>query len=85
MFVLLEYYLVRVSAMLDQNWRSKGQISSPKWLFMDAESIRKTGKTFNLTATTAILMKLTANMYVDESVNQKALSARNAVFCRNVY
>ena len=52
---------------------------------MDAESIRKTGKTFNLTATTAILMKHAAIMYVDESVNQKALSARNAVFCRNVY
>ena len=40
---------------------------------MDAESERKTMKTFNLTTTNAILMKLTTIMYLHESVNRKLL------------
>ena len=48
-------------------------------LFMDAESIRKALETFNLTTTTPILMKPTAIMYRDESVNRKSLRARNSV------
>ena len=52
---------------------------------MDAESIRKTLKTFNLTTTTAILMKFTAIMYLDESVNRKLLEPEIQFFCRNVY
>ena len=35
---------------------------------MDAESVRKTLKTFNLTTTNDILMKLTTIMYLYESV-----------------
>ena len=53
---------------------------------MDAESVRKTLKTFNLTTTNAILMKLsTIIMYLHESINRKPLRARNSVFWRNVY
>ena len=71
--------------MLGHIWRSKGPKSSQKELFMDAESIRKTLKTFNLTTTTAILMKFTAIMYLDESVNRKLLEPEIQFFCRNVY
>ena len=46
---------------------------------MDAESGRKTLKTFNLTTTNAIIMKLTTIMYLHESVNQKPLRVRNSV------
>ena len=52
---------------------------------MYAESVRKTLKTFNLTTTNAILMKLTTITYLDESVNRKPLTAKNKVFWRNVY
>ena len=52
---------------------------------MNAESVRKNLKTFNLTTTNAILMKLTTIMYLHESVNWKPLRARNSVFWRNVY
>ena len=38
---------------------------------MDAESVRKTLKTFNLTIPNAILMKCTTIMYLHESVNEK--------------
>ena len=37
-------------------------------------------KLFNLTTTNAILMKFTTIMYFHESVNRKALRARNSVF-----
>ena len=48
---------------------------------MDAELVRRTLKTINLTITNAILMKLTTIMYLHESVNWKPLRARNsAVF-----
>ena len=40
---------------------------------MDAESVRKILKTFNLTNTNATIMKLTKIMYLNESVNQKPL------------
>ena len=65
--------------MLGHIWGSKGPKSSPKMIFMDAESIRKALETFNLTTTTPILMKPTAIMYRDESVNRKSLRARNSV------
>ena len=52
---------------------------------MDAASVCQTLKTFDLTITTAILMKLTTIMNLHESVNRKLLRARNSVFCRNVY
>ena len=47
---------------------------------LNAESVRKTLEIFNLTTTNAILMKLTTIMYLYESVNQKALRARNLFF-----
>ena len=47
---------------------------------MDAELVHKTLKIFNLTAKNAILMKLTTIIYLHESVNRKALRARNLAF-----
>ena len=58
------------SAMLGHIWGSKGPKSSQKELFMDAESIRKTLKTFNLTTTTAILMKSAAT-FAEKILNGK--------------
>ena len=52
---------------------------------MDAESVSKTLKTFNLTTTYGNLMKLTTMMYIHESVNRKPLRARNSVFWRTDY
>ena len=52
---------------------------------MNAESVGKTLKTFNLTTKNAIFMKLTTIMYLHECVNRKPLRARNSVFCRNAY
>ena len=59
------------------------QKASKKGDFIEAESTRKTLKTFNLTTTNAILVKLTTIMYLYESVKRKPL--RNSVFWRNVY
>ena len=59
------------------------QKPSKKGNFIDDESTRKTLKTFNLTTTNAIMIKLTTIMYLYESVNRKPL--RNSVFWRNVY
>ena len=50
---------------------------------MDAESVCKTLKTFNLTTTNATLMKLTTILYLHENVNRKPLRVRNSVFWRN--
>ena len=47
---------------------------------MDVESERKTMKTFNLTTTNAILMKLTTIMYLHESVNRKLLEPEIQLF-----
>ena len=52
---------------------------------MDAELVRKTLKTFNLTTTNAILMKLITIMYLQNSVNRKPIKAKNSVFWCNVY
>ena len=52
---------------------------------MDAESVRKILKTFNLITRNAIAMKLTMIMYLHENVNRRALRARNLVFWCNVY
>ena len=51
---------------------------------MDAESLYKTLEIFNLTNANAILMKLTPIMYLHESVNRKALRARNSFFWLNL-
>ena len=50
--------LVRISAILEYIWGSKGPNISQKEL-LNAESVRKTLKMFNLTTTNAILMKYT--------------------------
>ena len=50
---------------------------------MEAESTRKTLKTFNLTTTNAILMKLTTIMYLYESDRKPV--RKSAFFWRNVY
>ena len=77
--------LVRISAILDYIWGSKGQKPPKKGYFINAESVRKTLETFNLTTTYAILIKLTTIMYLHESVNRQPLRARSSVFWRNVY
>ena len=59
------------------------QKPSKKGHFIEAETTRKTLKTFNLTTTNAILIKLTTIMYLYESVKRKPL--RNSVFWHNVY
>ena len=71
--------LVRILAILDHIWGSKGL----KTFFVDAESVCKTLKIFNLTTANAILMKLTTIMYLRESVNRKARRGRNSVFRLN--
>ena len=54
---------------------------------MDIESVRKILEIFNLATTNVILMKLTTKltlMYFHESVNRKALRARNLFFWLNL-
>ena len=46
---------------------------------MNAESVRKTLKTFNLATSNAIMMKLTAMIYLHEIVNRKSLRVKNSV------
>ena len=61
--------LVRILAILNHIWGVKTQKLSEKGYFMDAESARKTLKTFNLTIINAILMKLTTISYLHVCVN----------------
>ena len=77
--------LVRISAISDHVWGSKGPKTSEKSYFMDAELVRKTLKTFNLTTTNPIIRKLITIMYLQNSVNRKPLKAKNSVFWCNVY
>ena len=85
-FCLLEYYLWW---KLRQYWTTfegaRAQKPPKKSHFKDAESVRRTLETFNLTTTNAILMKCNTVIYLHGSVNQKPLRARNSVFWRNVY
>ena len=85
-FCLLEY---KLWWEFRQCWTIFGRVRAPnpskKGHFMDAESVRKSLKTFSLTTTTAILIKLTTIMYLHDSVNWKPPRARNSVFCGNVY
>ena len=70
--------LVRISAMFDHTRRVKAQKPPKKDYFLDAELVRKILEIFIVTTTNGILMKLTTIMYVHESVNRKALRARNS-------
>ena len=60
-----------------------GNIRSTFRHFVDAESERKTLKNFNLAILNAILMKLTTIMYLHDSMDRKALRARNSDFWLN--
>ena len=76
-FCLLEYLpMVTILAILDHTWESRGQKTSQIGLFCGCWI----GTTFNLTTTNAILTELTKIIYLHESVNRKALRARNPVF-----
>ena len=72
--------LVRISVTLNHTWGVRAQKPPKKGSFVDAESVRKILETFNLKITNAILMKLTTIMYLHESVDPKALRARNSFF-----
>ena len=71
--------MVRISAILDYIWGSKGPNTSQKRP-LDTEPVSKILKIFNLRTTNAMLVKLTTIMYLHESVNRKALRARNLVW-----
>ena len=74
--------LVRISVILDYMWGSKGPNTYQKGP-LDAESVRKMWKIFNLTNTNALLMKLSTIIYLHESVNRKTLRTINSVFWIN--
>ena len=80
-FFLPEYYLWWE---FRQYWtifgRLRAQKPSKKDHFMDAKSVRKTLKSFNLTTSNAVMMKLTTVMYLHESVKRKPLRAKNSIF-----
>ena len=71
---------VRISAILDHLEEVRAQKPPKKGYFVDAELVLKMLEIFNLTTTNAILMKLTTIMYLHDSVNRKALRARNSFF-----
>ena len=75
---------MRISAILAIFAGVRVQKPPKKGHFVDAESVSKTLKTFNLTTTNAIRMKLTTIVYLHESVNRKLLRSRNSVFWCNV-
>ena len=72
--------LVRISAILDHIGGVRAQKPPKKCYFVDAKAVRKTLKIFNLTTSSAIVMKRTTIMYLHESVNRKAFRARNSFF-----
>ena len=85
MLLLLEYYLwweFRQYWSILRGLRAQNLLR--KGYFMDAESIHKTLKALNLRTTNAILMKLTAIMYLHWSINGKPLRSKNPVFWSNV-
>ena len=76
--------LLRLSAVLDHVGGVRAQKPLKKVYFVDAELVWKTVEIFNLTTSkNVILIKLTTIMYLHESVNQKALRARNSFFWLN--
>ena len=72
--------LLRISAILDHVGEVRAQKPPKKGYFVDADYVRTTLEIFNLATTNVILMKLTTIMYPHESVNRKALTARNSFF-----
>ena len=70
---------MRILAILENIGGIRAQ-KPQKWLFVDAELVRKTSEIFNLTTTNPMSMKLTTIMYLHESVNRIARRARNSFF-----
>ena len=79
-FCLLQYYLWWEFWQYDIIFGGVRAQNLPK-----RAVVRKTLKTFNLTITNDIVMKLTTIMYLHESVNRKSFGAKISVFWRNVY
>ena len=77
--------LVRILAILDHIWGNNSLKTSQKGTFHGCWISPKKLKSFNLTTTNAILMKLTRIMYLHENVTRKPLRARNSVVWRNLY
>ena len=79
-FCLQEYYLCRE---FRQYWTIFGWVRAQKphkkGHLMDAKSVRKTLKTFNLTISNAIMMKLTTIMYLQKRLNRKPLRTKNSI------
>ena len=77
-FCFLEDYL---SWELRQYWIIFEEVRAQKLLrkghFVDAESVSKIFKIFNLSIANPILIELTRTMHLHKSVNRKALRARN--------
>ena len=84
MFLLARVLTLVLWSEFRQCWTIFGgvraQYSPQNGHFMDAELVRKTLKTFNITNTTAILMKLTTIMYLYEILSRKPLKVRNSIF-----
>ena len=76
--------LVIISTILNNNGGVSAQKPPKEGYFVEAESVRKNLEILNLTTTGAVLMKLTTIMYLHESVNRKALRARNSFFWLNL-
>ena len=78
-FCLQEYYLCRE---FRQYWTIFGWVRAQKphkkGHLMDAESVRKTLKTFN-SISNAIMMKLTTIMYLHKRLNRKPLRTKNSI------
>ena len=80
-FCLIGYYLCWELRQYRTILRGvRGQKPRKKGHFVDVESVRKTLKTFNLTTTNAILMKLTTIVYLHKSVNRKLLEPKIQFF-----
>ena len=71
--------LLRILAILEYTGGIRAQ-KPKKRPFVDAELVRKTLEIFNLTTTNPMSMKLTAIMYLHESVNRITRRARNSFF-----
>ena len=75
---------MRISAILDHIGGARAQKPPEKDYFVVGESVGKILEIFNLTTTDAVRMNLTTIMYLHESVNRKALRARNLFFWLNL-
>ena len=75
---------MRITIILEHIGEVRAQKPPKKGYFVDAESVGKMFKIFNLATINAMLMKLATIMYLHESVNRKALRVRNSFFWLNL-